>query len=90
MLFVYFLLDAPDTATRRAELRPSHQQYLAGEAARFFAAGPLWTDDGTAMNGSIFIMDWPNRRAAAEWLQDEPFTANGVYGYVNIKTYDNK
>lgn len=89
MLFVYFMQDAPDTAARRAELRPSHQQYLAGEADRFFAAGPLWNDDRTAMNGSIFIMEWPDRRHAAAWLQDEPFTANGVYGYINIKGFMN-
>jgi uncharacterized protein YciI len=89
MLFVYFMQDAPDMATRRAELRPSHQQYLAGEADRFFAAGPLWSDDGAAMNGSIFIMEWPNRAAAARWLENEPFTANGVYGYINIKGYRN-
>lgn len=90
MLFVYFMQDAPDTATRRAEIRTVHQQYLASEANRFFAAGPLWNDDFSAMTGSIFIMDWPDRRAAADWLQDEPFTKNGVYGYINIKGFDNK
>ncbi len=90
MLFVYFMQDVPDMAVRRAELRASHQQYLAGEADRFFAAGPLWSDDGAAMNGSIFIMDWPDRAAAGTWLQDEPFTANGVYGYINIKGFQNK
>lgn len=90
MLFVYFMLDAPGTAMRRAEIRPVHQQYLAGEADRFFAAGPLWTDDRSAMTGSIFIMDWPNRRDAAAWLENEPFTENGVYGYINIKAYDNR
>lgn len=89
MQFVFFMLDAPGMATRRTELRTSHQQYLAGEADRFFAAGPLWTDDGTQMIGSILIMDWPDRRSAAAWLQDEPFTANGVYGYINIKGYTN-
>jgi hypothetical protein len=90
MLFVYFLLDAPGTAMLRTEIRPVHQQYLAGESGRFFAAGPLWKDDMSAMTGSIFIMDWPDRRTAAAWLQDEPFTRNGVYGYINIKAYDNK
>jgi hypothetical protein len=90
MLFVYFLLDAPGMAARRAEIRPSHQQYLAGEAGRFFAAGPLWRDDLSAMTGSIFIMDWPDRRAAAAWLQDEPFTRNGVYGSITIKGYENR
>lgn len=90
MLFVYFLLDAPDMATRRAEIRPLHRQYLAGEAGRFFAAGPLWTDAHDAMTGSIFIMDWPCRRDAATWLEGEPFTESGVYGYINIKAYDNR
>jgi uncharacterized protein YciI len=90
MLFVYFMLDAPGMATRRTEIRPVHQQYLAGEADRFFAAGPLWADDRSAMTGSIFIMDWPNRRDAATWLESEPFTKNDVYGYINIKAFDNK
>ena len=72
------------------KFRPIHQQYLAGEAERFFAAGPLWADDRSAMTGSIFIMDWPNRRDAATWLENEPFTKNDVYGYINIKAYDNK
>jgi len=90
MLFVYYMLDAPGMAVRRAEIRPVHQQYLAGEAGRFFAAGPLWADDRSAMTGSIFIMDWPRRRDAATWLENEPFTTNGIYGYVNIKAYDNR
>jgi uncharacterized protein YciI len=90
MLFVYYLIDAPGMAARRAEIRPEHQRYLAGEAGRFFAAGPLWRDDLSAMTGSIFIMDWPDRRAAAAWLQDEPFTRNGVYGSITIKGYENR
>ena len=89
MLFVYYMLDAPDTGTRRTELRTVHREYLAREGERFFAAGPLWTDDFTAMTGSILIMEWPNRRAAADWLQDEPFTRNDVYGYINIKGFLN-
>jgi uncharacterized protein len=89
MLFVYYLLDAPGTAARRAKIRPTHQQYLAGEASRFFAAGPLWQDDLSAMTGSIFIMDWPDRPTAAAWLQDEPFTRSGVYNSITIKAYDN-
>lgn len=90
MLFVYYMLDAPDTAIRRTELRPAHRQYLAGENDRIFAAGPLWSDDGAAAAGSILVLDWPDKAAAAAWLQDEPFTKNGVYGYVTIKAYDNK
>jgi uncharacterized protein YciI len=90
MLFVYFMLDGPDMGTRRVELRSTHQQYLAGEGDRFFAAGPLWDDAFENMTGSIFVMDWPDRRAAAGWLQDEPFTKNGVYGYINIKAFENK
>ncbi len=90
MLFVYFMLDAPGMAAKRAEIRPAHQQYLGGETDRFFAAGPLWSDDFSAMTGSIFIMDWPNRQAAANWLRDEPFTKNGVYGMTHIKGLANK
>ena len=90
MLFVFHLLDAPGMGEKRADIRLAHQQYLAGEGDRFFAAGPLWDDAGTAMTGSIFIMDWPDKKSAAAWLQDEPFTQNGVYEKVTIRAYDNK
>jgi uncharacterized protein YciI len=90
MLFVYFMLDAPGMTARRAEIRPEHRHYLAGEADRFFAAGPLWRDDHSVMTGSIFIMEWPDRKTAAAWLDGEPFARIGVYGSVLIKAYDNK
>ena len=90
MLFVCFMLDAPGMTARRDEIRPEHRRYLAGESGRFFVAGPLWRDDRSAMTGSIFIMEWPDRKAASDWLAGEPFARAGVYGSVRIKGYDNK
>ena len=90
MLFAYYMLDAPDTGSRRTKLRPAHRQYLAGENDRMFAAGPLWSDDCSIVKGSILILDWPDKAAAGAWLQDEPFAKNGVYGDITIKAFDNR
>ncbi len=90
MLFVFFMLDEPDAAERRRELRSAHRAYLAEVRDRIFAAGPLMDDAFSAPVGSLLIMDWPERGAALDWLAREPFTRHGVYeektvmGYLNL------
>ena len=89
MLFVYFMIDTPGMADKRAEIRPTHQAYLAGEGVRFFAAGPLTDDAGEAALGSMLIMDWPEKAAAEAWIADEPYTKGGIFGEVDIHGYLN-
>ncbi|MCW0235067.1 MAG: YciI family protein [Ferrovibrio sp.] len=89
MLFCFHNIDKPDSAALRQAWRPQHKAYLGKVADRIAFAGPLLADDGTTMQGSLLVIDFPDRAAAEAWLQQEPFTQNGVYASVSIRAFVN-
>lgn len=89
MLFCFHNIDQPDAAALRQQWRPAHKEYLARVADQIAFAGPLLADDGVTMQGSLLVIDFPDRAAAEAWLRDEPFTRNGVYASISIRAYQN-
>jgi uncharacterized protein YciI len=89
MLFTLYCLDKPGSTARRRELRAIHKAHVATIADRLAAAGPLFEDDGTTMIGSLLIVDFEDRAALDAWLDDEPFTQQGVYDSVTVRLFLN-
>lgn len=89
MLFMLYCLDAPGQMERRLSLRPIHKEHVARIAGQLAAAGPVFADDGTTMIGSLMIIDAEDRAALDAWLQEEPFTQQGVYASVTIHPFLN-
>lgn len=89
MLFCFYNLDRPGAAALRLQWRPAHKEYLGRVADHIAFAGPLFADDGETMQGSLLVIDFPDRAAAEAWLKDEPFTQNGVYASVSIRAFAN-
>ena len=89
MVFVFRLLDRPDSAALRLRVRPEHKAYLAQVAERIAFAGPLMHDDGVTMVGSLLAIEFGSRDAAQAWLADEPFTRAGVYAGAEIHAFVN-
>ena len=79
MLYTFFLIDRPHAGELRQQVRPEHKAYLAQVADRIAFAGPLLTDDGQTMIGSLLVIDFDSRAQAADWLAREPFTRAGLY-----------
>ncbi|MBI2768942.1 MAG: YciI family protein [Burkholderiales bacterium] len=89
MLFTFHLLDRRDAADLRTQLRPEHKAYLAGVASNIAFAGPLLTDDGQTMIGSLLVIDFTDRAAALRWQADEPFTRAGIYASISVHPFSN-
>jgi uncharacterized protein YciI len=89
MLYVFVLTDRPDSAALRTRVRPEHKAYLAQVAERIAFAGPLTSDDGQAMLGSLLVIDFADRAAALAWLVQEPFTRAGLYGETRVHAFRN-
>ena len=89
MIFAILLMDRPGTAQLRIEVRPEHRAYLAKQAERMAFAGPLTSEDGKTVVGSLLGMDFPNRADVDTWLKDEPFTKAGVYEKPIIHVFNN-
>ena len=89
MIFAILLMDRPGTAQLRIEVRPEHRAYLAKQAERMAFAGPLTSEDGKTVIGSLLGMDFPSRADVDTWLKDEPFTKAGVYEKPIIHVFNN-
>lgn len=53
MLYSLILIDKPGGAQLRNQIRPEHKAYLGGVASEIAVAGPLTSDDGQTMIGSL-------------------------------------
>jgi uncharacterized protein YciI len=89
MLFAFHLVDRPDAGDLRTRVRPEHKAYLAQVAGQIAFAGPLTTDDGQAMLGSLLVIDFADRAAAMAWLAHEPFTVAGLYAHAQVHAFQN-
>ena len=89
MIFAILLMDGPGTAELRVQIRPEHRAYLAKLSDRMAFAGPLTSEDGQTVVGSLLAIDFPSRADADAWLKDEPFTKAGVYEQPIIHVFNN-
>lgn len=89
MIYIFSLIDKPDSGALRQRIRPEHKAYLAAMAERIAFAGPLVTDDGQTMLGSLLAIEFDARDAAHAWLADEPFTRAGLYASTSIHAFVN-
>ena len=89
MIFTMLLMDRPGTADLRVQVRPEHRAYLAKMADRMAFAGPLTSEDGKTVLGSLIAIDFPSRTDVDAWLKDEPYTQAGVYEKPIIHVFNN-
>lgn len=89
MIFVFHLIDRTDATTLRADVRPQHKEYLGRIADRIAFAGPLLSDDGRSMIGSLLAIEFEDRAAAEAWRADEPFTRAGLYAHASVLAFQN-
>ncbi len=89
MIYTFTLIDKPNASELRQRVRPEHKAYLATVADRMAFAGPLTSDDGVAMFGSLLAIDFESREAANAWLANEPFTKAGLYASVSVHAFVN-
>src|SRR3546814_4948187 len=73
-MFVCECIDGAQGAGLRKQTGPAHHEYQAGVMDRFVARGPLRSDDGGDLLGSLFVIEVADRAAAEAFLAAEPMT----------------
>lgn len=87
MIFLIKAENKAGTADLRAQHIAAHVDYLNRFKDRFVGSGPMVTDDGETVNGTIMILDMPSRDALDHWLAQEPYHAAGIYGSIEIRRW---
>jgi uncharacterized protein YciI len=89
-LFAVHALDKPDALPRRLEHYTAHRSFI--ETDQLFGlsviiSGPLQSDDGDTMIGSLFLIESPSRAEVEAFTKADPFTVAGVWGEVTITRF---
>jgi uncharacterized protein len=84
MQYVLYCLDKSGHGQIRADNRNAHLDYLKKFSNAIFAAGPLLDDAGTAMIGSLLVMDFADRGAVDRFLEGDPYSRAGLFASVRV------
>jgi uncharacterized protein YciI len=87
MLFAIHALDKPGALPVRLANYDAHKAYLEGGdrlPVTIVMSGPLVSDDGATMIGSLFLVEAPGRAEAEAFNSADPFAAAGVWEKVTI------
>lgn len=87
MLYVLTCLDKPDGEPVRLATRDEHLNWVSTQSNRLRLAGPLLSDDGTHMVGSLFIVDTDDRADAEAFNAADPYTRAGLWQSVTIHPF---
>ena len=84
MLFVIRCYDKPGSLDLRKANRDAHLALLRDYGDRILAAGPTLEDGGDSMNGSVIILDAPDRAAVDAFLDADPYGKAGLFERVEV------
>ncbi|WP_180089767.1 YciI family protein [Acinetobacter sp. YH12219] len=92
-LFVVSCTDNEGTVEKRLAVRPQHLERLQklDDEGRLIVAGAMPKDPANpqaGFYGSTIIVDFDSREALNQWLADEPFLKEGVYGQIDVKPFN--
>ncbi|MGJ4961029.1 YciI family protein [Bradyrhizobium sp. HKCCYLRH3061] len=87
MLFAIHALDKRDALPVRLANYDAHKAYL-GDSARLpvtiVMSGPLVSDEGSKMIGSLFLVEAAGRAEVEAFNRADPFAAAGIWEKVTI------
>jgi uncharacterized protein YciI len=89
-LFALHAIDKPGVLQLRLDQYAAHRAFIETEAEhgiKVVLSGPLQSDDGEIMTGSLFLIDAPDRAMVEAFVQADPFTQAGVWGEVSISRF---
>jgi uncharacterized protein YciI len=88
--FIIHCLDTPEAQQRRLEHYEEHKAYLTSAPIRILVSGPLVSDDGETMIGSLFLVEADSRAAVEAFNAADPFRRAGVWANINIHRFNKR
>lgn len=83
-MFMIRCLDKANSLDLRLQTRAAHLEWLMSVQDKIVICGPLLSDDGQSMIGSLLLMDFPDRETAEDALQHDPYAKAGLFQSVEI------
>ena len=85
MQFLVKAYDGECMLGKRMEVRPRHLEGMKSLGKQVICAGGL-LDDAGKMKGSALVMEFTDRAALDEYLNNEPYVVEGVWQKIEVET----
>ena len=87
-LFVVHAIDKAETGPAiRAENRPAHLEWARTMGDKLRVGGPLLSEDGKQMIGSLLIIEHDSLDALNAHLQTDPYVTGGLFERVDVRPF---
>ena len=87
MLYAIRCLDKPGNGQVRLDNRPAHVAYLKANEVRIVLAGPLLSDDGQGMIGSLLVLEFASRGEVDDFVAGDPYGKAGLFESVSVTPF---
>lgn len=87
MLFAISMIDRPGSEDLREATTAAHQAYVMAATDGMYLGGPLLSDDGASLVGSLIVKDFADRAQAQAFIDAEPYNRAGVFETVTIRRF---
>lgn len=87
MHFAIHCLDKRDHTQTRLDNRAAHLDYLRSYGDKVVLAGPLLSEDGQVMVGSLLVLELEDRAAADEFVAGDPYGKAGLFESVTVTNF---
>jgi uncharacterized protein YciI len=87
MFYMFHCTDKAGSADIRLSNRPAHLAHLESLGERLIAAGPLLTEDGQGMIGSLVVVDCADAAEAQAVADADPYAQAGLFESVVIRPW---
>lgn len=87
MLFAIHALDRPNALSTRLANYDAHKAFLSDTSrfgSKIVMSGPLTSDDGQTMIGSLFLIEAPSRTEVEAFHQADPFFTAGIWEKTSV------
>lgn len=85
--YAIICVDKPGALDIRLANRAAHLECLKALGERLVMAGPLLSEDGEAMQGSLLVIDFDDRAGVDAFLAAEPYAQAGLFESVTVRRY---
>ena len=87
MLFVIHAIDRDGDGSLRLANREAHLGFLGESGDRVKLGGPMLSEDGSRMIGSMLVIEAESLQEARDWAAGDPYKKADLFASVDIRPW---
>lgn len=90
MHFVVFATDKPGMGDVRANVRPSHREYLRHHyhPVKVLLGGPTLDDCEERMNGTMLVIEAESLQQVRDYVNQDPYSQAGLFASLEVRPWN--